>query len=331
MGAESICVITAANGKVDVFELAFLGTSASAPSVQRGLSSALVMVNEHRFMIDCGEGTQRQLLRSGLGFRRLDKILLTHGHLDHILGLGGLASTLGRWEALEELHIYGGRACMSRVQGLMEVVFGANMPNVGVSLNIIEPGVLFDGGNFTLDVFAVQHRGPDCFGFTFEEKARRPFLPQLAEGLGIPHGPERRKLANGERIVLADGRVIEPEMVLGDPVRGAKLCFVGDVSHTGPLHTVVADADALAIEATYLEADKELAKQHGHITAAGAARLARNAGAKALILHHVSRRYRTQEILAEATAIFPNTTVVNDFDLVEVHKEKLPTVRNLRS
>ena len=87
-----------------MFELVFLGTSASAPSVQRGLSSAIVMHNEHRFMIDCGEGTQRQLLRSGLGFRRLDKILLTHGHLDHILGLGGLASTLGRWEALEELH-----------------------------------------------------------------------------------------------------------------------------------------------------------------------------------------------------------------------------------
>ena len=114
-----------------MFELVFLGTSASAPSIQRGLSSALVMVNEHRFMIDCGEGTQRQILRSGLGFRRLDKILLTHGHLDHILGLGGLASTLGRWEALEELHIYGGEATLTRVRMLMEVVFGPNqIPNV---------------------------------------------------------------------------------------------------------------------------------------------------------------------------------------------------------
>ncbi len=91
-----------------MFELTFLGTSASAPSIQRGLSSAVVQINEHRFMIDCGEGSQRQLLRSGLGFRRLDKILLTHGHLDHILGLGGLASTLGRWEALDELNIFGG-------------------------------------------------------------------------------------------------------------------------------------------------------------------------------------------------------------------------------
>lgn len=317
--------------KGNVFELVFLGTSASAPSVQRGLSSALVMVNEHRFMIDCGEGTQRQLLRSGLGFRRLDKILLTHGHLDHILGLGGLASTLGRWEALEELSIYGGKACMSRVQALMDVVFGANMPNVGVSLNVIEPGLLFEANNFTLEVFSVQHRGPDCFGFTFAEKTRRPFLPELAEKLNIPHGPERRALANGEQITLADGRMIAPESVLGDPVRGAKLCFVGDVSHTGPLHKVVADADVLAIEATYLEADKELAKQHGHITAAGAARLARNAGVKSLVLHHVSRRYRPQEILAEATAIFPDTSLASDFDLVEVRKDKPPTIRNLRA
>ncbi|MEZ4561054.1 MAG: MBL fold metallo-hydrolase, partial [Caldilineaceae bacterium] len=108
-----------------MFELVFLGTSASAPSVQRGLSSAIVMHNEHRFMIDCGEGTQRQLLRSGLGFRRLDKILLTHGHLDHILGLGGLASTLGRWEALEELHIFAGAPALTRVAALMDVVFGA--------------------------------------------------------------------------------------------------------------------------------------------------------------------------------------------------------------
>src|SRR6188768_1377322 len=134
-----------------MFELAFLGTSASAPSVQRGLSSALVMANEFRFMIDCGEGTQRQILRSGLGFRRLDRILLTHGHLDHILGLGGLASTLGRWEALEELNIYGGVSTLARVHGLMEVVFGpGQVPNVGIALNLMAPGLIFDEKHFTL-------------------------------------------------------------------------------------------------------------------------------------------------------------------------------------
>lgn len=314
-----------------MFELVFLGTSASAPSVQRGLSSALVMVNEHRFMIDCGEGTQRQLLRTGLGFRRLDKILLTHGHLDHILGLGGLASTLGRWEALEELNIFGGAMALARVQMLMEVVFGpGQIPNSGVTLNLMEPGVLFEDKQFTLTAVPVQHRGPDCFAFLFEEKERRPFLPEVAEALGIPHGPVRRDLALGIPAMLPDGRMVQPEEVLGEPQRGAKLFFAGDVSHTGPLHKLGEGADLLAVEATYLEVDKQLARQHGHITAAAAARLAHSANVRQLVIHHVSRRYTTQQVLEEAQAIFPDTIVASDLDSFAVRKDKGVTVRNLR-
>jgi ribonuclease Z len=212
----------------------------------------------------------------------------------------------------------------------MEVVFGpGQVPQVGIELNLLEPGVIFDHKHFALTAFPVQHRGPDCFGFTFEEKTRRPFLPEKAEALGVPHGPVRRDLTAGNPVQLPDGRTIHPDQVLGEPQRGAKLCFIGDVSHTGPLHKVAHEADLLVIEATYLDADKELAKEHGHITAGAAARLARNAEVKQLILHHVSRRYRVGEILAEAQAIFPETLVASDLDMVQVRKDKPAVAKRL--
>ena len=281
-------------------------------------------------MIDCGEGTQRQLLRSGLGFRRLDKILLTHGHLDHILGLGGLASTLGRWEALDELNIYGGEAAIKRVKALMDVVFGyEQLPDVGISLNVMKPGFIFEDKNLTVEAVSVQHRGPDCFAFVFEERTRRPFLAEVAEQLGVPHGPERRTLAQGKSITLADGSVVEPDAVLGEVQRGMKIVFAGDVSHTGSLHKIAEGADLLAIEATYLDEDKQMARDHGHITAAAAAKLARNANVRQLVLHHVGRRYRTQEVLAEAQTIFPVTYVANDLERFEIRRDQHVVITRL--
>ena len=123
-----------------MFELVFLGTSASAPSIRRGLSAQVVLYNEYRFLIDCGEGTQRQLLKSGLGFKRLDKILITHGHLDHILGLGGLASTFSRWEAIDHVEIYAGAWALDRIKDLLlGVVLRGATPALRIDLAYYRP------------------------------------------------------------------------------------------------------------------------------------------------------------------------------------------------
>jgi ribonuclease Z len=283
----------------------------------------VVLYNEYRFLIDCGEGTQRQLLKSGLGFKRLDKILLTHGHLDHILGLGGLASTFSRWEALEQVEIYGGAWALERVKDLLlNVVLRGAKPPLRIEFIELQAGIIMEDDKFRLRAFPVFHRGPDCFGFAFEEKARRPFLVAQAEALGVPAGPERKKLVDGEAITLADGRAVTPNQVLGDPVPGARLVFVGDASRTDNLLDEARDADALVIEATYLEEEAEMARQFGHLTAAQAARLAAEAGVRQLYLTHISRRYREAEVLAEAQAIFANVQVARDFDRVKIVKHK---------
>ncbi len=306
-----------------MFEIVFLGTSASAPSIRRGLPSAMVLHNEHRIMIDCGEGTQRQLLQSGLGFKRLDKILLTHSHLDHILGLAGLLSTLMRWETLEEFGIYGGRAALDRVEDLIyKIVLRDAKAIVKLHFNEIKPGKIFGDKSFELSAFPVTHRGSGNFGYLFREKSHRPFLADKAEALGVPFGPERKQLVAGQSIKLADGRVIHPEEVLGDVIEGAALAVVGDAARVDNLIDAVRGVDALVIESTYCTVEADLAQAYAHLTAAQAAQLARAAGVKQLILTHLSRRYPEREVLAEARAIFPETLVARDFDHFRIQKDK---------
>lgn len=305
-----------------MFEIIFLGTSASAPSVRRGLSAQVVKHNEHRFLIDCGEGTQRQILRSGIGFKRLNKILITHGHLDHILGLAGLFSTFSRWETIDEVEIMGGAYALDRIRNLL---FGVQVVHphksqIELTLTEIQPGLLFQDDDFSVTAFQVSHRGPDCFGYLFQEEPRRPFLPEIADALGVPAGPERRKLVNGEPITLADGVVIQPEQVLGPAKPGTRLVHVGDTGRTDNLLQVCQDADTLVIEATYLEPEADMAATFAHLTAAQAASLARDAGVKQLILTHVSRRYREWDIREEAQNIFPDTVVARDFDVYQIKR-----------
>jgi ribonuclease Z len=174
---------------------------------------------------------------------------------------------------------------------------------------------------FSLSAFPVAHRGPGCFGFVFEEQAHRPFLAEKAQALGIPFGPERSRLVRGETVTLADGRLIHPDQVLGDPIPGIKYIHIGDVGRTEGLTGICRNADALVIESTYVEEDAEMARQFGHLTAAQAAHLARAANVKSLILTHLSRRYFERDIRHEAQAIFPNTTIARDFDHYQITRE----------
>jgi ribonuclease Z len=306
-----------------MFEIVFLGTSASAPSIHRGLSAQVVMVKNHRFLIDCGEGTQRQLLKSGIGFKRLNRILITHGHLDHILGLAGLMSTFMRWESIDYLEVWGGRFALDRVQDLIYgVVLRGAQPPMPLHLIDIKPGVLMEEPDFAVSAFPVMHRGRDCYGYMFQEKPRRPFLVEKAEALGVPAGPERAKLVRGETITLADGRVIRPDEVLGADIPGARLVFTGDIADLDGLADVAKNAHALVMEATYLDEDAEMAAAFGHMTAGRAARFAAEIGVQTLLLTHLSRRYRERDIIAEAQRFFPNSVVVRDFDRFSITKDR---------
>jgi ribonuclease Z len=307
-----------------VFEIVFLGTAASAPSIQRGLSAQLVIYKEYRFLVDCGEGTQRQILRSGMGFRRLDRVLLTHGHLDHILGLAGLVSTFARWDANDHLEIWGGPRTLDRIEALL---FGVgvvprNLLAQGhIELFNVKPGTLMDDDEFRLSAFEIEHRGADSFGYCFEEKPRRPFLNDRAEALGVPRGPERRDLVAGKPVTLPNGTVITPDQVLGEVIPGTKLCITGDTSTTRGIPDAVQGADLLVTEATYLHHEVDLARHFGHITSREAAELARDSGVQNLVLTHLSRRYRERDVLAEAQEIFPDTIIARDFDHFHVKRE----------
>ncbi|KJC52571.1 ribonuclease Z [Bradyrhizobium sp. LTSP849] len=301
-----------------MFALTFLGTSASVPSAERNHPALLVEAAGSRILIDCGEGTQRQLLRSGAGFRRLDRILLTHGHFDHVLGIPGLFSTLGLRQNSDVMTIHAGPGTLDIVVRMLAGLWGAGRAPIPVEFAALAEGQVVDAGEFTVDCFPVRHRDTDSFGFAFQSPARRHLRSDLLAALGVPDGPMRGELAAGRPVVIEDGRTIDPEDVLGPPSGGRKLVVIGDTETTEGLSKYVADADMLVIEATFLDRDASTARDYGHLTAAEAASFAAANNVKQLVLTHLSGRYQDEEILAEAAKIFPNTRIAADFDRVIV-------------
>jgi ribonuclease Z len=300
-----------------MFELCFLGTAAAVPSVERGLPALLVTRGPSRFLIDCGEGTQRQLMRAELGFRGLQQILLTHAHLDHVLGLAGLLATLALYRVGDTVEIIGSSETVGFVRCYLAETIGPEAEG-SYRLRAIAAGRVLPLPGGRLDAFPVAHRGTESLGYLFQDDTRYPMLPERLDALGVPAGPERAALAAGCPVVLANGRRIAPEMVHGPSVAGAKLAIVGDAEETTTLVEPVRNADALVIEATFLERDAALARARGHLTAAAAGQLARDAAVGQLLLTHISGRYKPEEILVEAGRFFPNVRIVADFDRITV-------------
>lgn len=302
-----------------MFELTFLGTGGSVPSRARNLSGLVLGHHERRFLIDCGEGTQRQLMASGLGLRRLDTVLLTHGHVDHLLGLGGFAATAGLLRPFERLNIHAGPAALRLAEILLtQVIWPAGRPPIALRFAPVTAGPIIETDRLRITAFPVRHAAPDSFGYRFAETRRPALLPERLAALGVPEGPSRARLARGESVVLPGGRRVTPAEVSGPARAAAEVVVVGDTERTADLLAPVRDADLLVIEATFLDRDIETAHAHSHITAGEAARLAAAAGVRRLCLTHITQRYDPAEIAAEARRFFPAVQVMEDFDRVTV-------------
>jgi ribonuclease Z len=295
-----------------MFELVFLGTSASVPSAERNHPGLLVTFGAQRVLVDCGEGTQRQLLKAGAGFRRLQRLLLTHDHFDHLLGIPGLLSTLGLCHRTETMVINGGPRTLQVVTNILRGFWGDGRTPIPLELVPVSAAQRIAMDGFAITCFPVRHRDTDSFGFVFETAVRRHLRPDRLAEFAIPDGPVRGTLAQGVPVTLPNGRTIDPETVLGPPERGCKVVVIGDAETTEALEALVQGADLLVIEATFLEQDAAIARDYGHLTAAQAARLAERSGVKELVLTHISGRYEADEILAEASEIFTRTRIAAD-------------------
>jgi ribonuclease Z len=294
-------------------DVLFLGTAGSAPSARRALPATLMRRGGDRLLFDCGEGTQRQLLRS-IGLIDLEEIFLTHFHADHVLGLPGMIKSFGLRGREVPLTVYGPPG--------LRALFDALGPIIGrnpyrIDLVELGPNEELRRDGYLIAPFEVRHRVP-TYGYALIEDDRPGrFDDALARELGVEFGPDFGRLQRGEVVTGSKGEV-RPEQVVGEPRRGRKVVLSGDTAPCDMTRAVAHNADLLIHEATFLTEERERASETAHTTAAQAAEIADEAGVVLLALHHVSPRYGGGEIRREARSVFPNTIVPRDFDRVEI-------------
>jgi ribonuclease Z len=296
-------------------DLVFLGTAGSMPTAQRNPAALLVRRGGDRLLFDCGEGTQRQLLRSAVGLVELREVYITHFHADHVLGLPGMLKTFALRGRELPLEVYGPRGLVDLLGSLKRVI---GRLSYEVKLSELEPGDVLERDGYRLATFPVAH-GVSALGWSLIEAARPGrFDVEGADARGVPSGPERGALQRGKTVTLPDGRSVAPEEVLGPERQGRKIVVTGDTAPSDEIAEAASAADVLVTEATFSEEERERAEETRHQTATQAAELARRAGVGLLALTHLSARYFGQEIAREAREIFPETVVPRDFDVIQV-------------
>ncbi len=290
--------------------LFFLGTAGSVPSARRGLPAVLVRRGGDRLLFDCGEGTQRQLLRS-VGLVDLDTVFISHFHADHWLGLPGMLKSFALRERSEPLTVYGPSG-LRELMGAMRVVYG----RLPYELEIVElePAQTVAREGFLIAAVPVRHKAESCLGYALVEEPRPGHLDaRLAQELGVSPGPDFGRLQRGETVAG-----VRPEQVMGAAREGRKIVISGDTAPCEALALAAHQADVLVHDATFADDEGDRARQTLHSTARQAAELARDAEVRLLALTHVSSRYAGGELRDQARAMFAATELPRDFDTIEV-------------
>lgn len=289
--------------------LFFAGTGGSVPSPRRGLPAVLIRRGGEHILIDCGEGTQRQLIRS-VGLAEIDSVFLTHFHADHWLGLPGMLKSFALRERTQPLSVYGPRG-LARLMEQTRFIYG----RLPYELSIVElaPAESVARAGYAIAAVPVRHKG-EAYGYVLVEDERPGHLdPQLAQRLGVTPGPDFGRLQRGETV-----GGVTPAQVMGPDRPGRKIAISGDTAPCEALLVAAHEADLLVHEATFAEEEAERARQTSHSTARQAAGLARDARVGLLALTHISSRYPGGQLRDQAREVFAQTEAPRDFDTIEI-------------
>lgn len=300
-----------------MLSITLLGTGAACPSVERNVAALAVAREGETLLFDCGEGTQRQMMRYGVSFA-FREIFFTHYHADHMLGVTGLMRTMGLQDRTLPVTLYGPRGA-DRILGAA-IGLGIERNRFPIEIKEIAPGDRIAREEYDIVVFPTDHRA-DTVGYALAEHTRLGrFNPERARELGVPEGPLWGKLHKGETVELSDGRRVGPADLVGQPRRGRTVVYTGDTRPSLSVVEAARGADLLIHDSTFGEEERARAVETGHSTAAQAAEVAREAGARRLVLTHISPRYTRDapELLAEAKAVFPESLVARDGLTLEV-------------